>query len=407
MAVGMSADDIKANTNLILESAEINEIPSDGVVSLNIDEEGIAHIPVTGFLTRTHVTSSAAFETQAVTTYNFIIESSRLVDENLDVEKAIFEFNTGGGDVDGAEAAAIAIANIKKPTTARVHSSAQSSGILLASQTDRIIAIGKMSMFGSIGVVAEFKDRSKAEEQEGTKSIILTSNDAPEKRVDITTDKGQQSVIKLMDEIHLEMAKHIARGRNVTVDFVNKKFGRGGTMTAERALEVGLIDGIESNQNIKTKSISAKTIQATSPIILKTQNSEDTMTKMLSDFIDSNPEAKSEFEQLILNAKSDGGKTALSDLKVHSEKITPILLSGEYTSRIKEAGLQVYTGERTFQSFSDLVALSDEMTEKEKSKTIQKDQPEGTPGEGGPTAKESAQSEMKAGAQETAKSIGV
>jgi len=181
MAVGMSAEDVKLNTDLILDSAEVNEIPKDGIVKLNIDSDGIAHIPVTGMLTRTHVSTSMAFETEAVTTYNFIIESSRLVDENPKVEQAVFEFNTGGGDVDGSEAAALAIANIKKPTTARVHSSAQSAGILLASQTDRIIALGKMSMLGSVGVVAEFIDRSDQDKAEGKKRVILTSNDAPEK----------------------------------------------------------------------------------------------------------------------------------------------------------------------------------------------------------------------------------
>jgi len=296
-AIGMSAEDVKLNTNLILESAEINEIPKDGIVKLNIDGDGIAHIPATGMLTRTHVSTSAAFETQAVTTYNFIIESSRLVDENERVKEAFFEFNTGGGDVDGAESAALAIANIKKPTTARVHSEAQSAGILLASQADRIIAVGKMSMFGSIGVVGEFKDRSKAEESEGTKSIILTSNDAPEKRVDITTDKGQKSVIKLMDEIHHTMADMIAKGRNVSIDFVNKNFGKGGTMTAERALQVGLIDEIESLQmsghkkKNTLKSDSDNSLQTSIQNTPTTQNPEDPMIKMLTEFLAANPEA--------------------------------------------------------------------------------------------------------------------
>ena len=311
MAKGMSAQDIKENTAFVLQSALINEIPEDGKIKLDIDNEGSAHIPITGILTNT-VTPSAAFEGQAITTYNFIIESIALAEEDPRVKEIIFETNTGGGDVDGVEPTAIAIAQIKKPTIARVHSSSQSAGILLSTQADEIVAVGRMSLFGSVGVAAEFKDRSKAEEMRGVKSIILTSTDAPEKRLDITTDEGQAATIKLMDEVHAVMVGHIARGRGLTTEFVNKNFGRGGTMTAERALAVGMIDRIEGitilskTSNGGTLAASAETpkdLPETNPT--KEENMAQVQPMTLSEFLalPENAQAKVDHNNLLADAK--------------------------------------------------------------------------------------------------------
>jgi ClpP class serine protease len=408
MAKGMSAKDVKENSAFVLASALINEIPEDGRIKLDIDDEGKAHIPITGILTNT-VTPSAAFEGKAITTYNFIIESIALAESDSRVKHVTYEINTGGGDVDGVESAAIAIAQTKKPSTARVHSSAQSAGILLASQADKVVAIGLMSMFGSVGVAGEFKDRTKADEMEGVKNVILTSTDAPEKRLDITTDEGQSATIKLMDEVHAVMVGHIARGRNLTPDFVNKNFGRGGTMTAERALAVGMTDEIEGIQTQQSTTTGGK-LAASTPQSKKlpdpTTKKEENMT--LAEFLalPENAQAKVDYNNLLATAKTEGREELKAELKELTGKVKPIMASDSYTKRIKTAGLEVISGERAYQSFTDLVAAVDEDLQSKKSEDVKDKQPPATPGEGGSTPEEMAKGQTMANVEAMKNQLG-
>jgi len=409
MAVGMAAADIKDNTAFVLASAQINQIPENGRVVLDIDRDGNAHIPITGMLTNT-VTPSAAFEGKSITTYNFITESAALVESDSSVKGVILDINTGGGDVDGAETAALAIAGITKHVTARIFGSAQSSGILIASQANRIVAIGKMSMLGSVGVAGEFKDRTEADAKAGIKNVILTSTDAPEKRLSITTDEGQAKVIELMDEVHSAMVGHIARGRNLDPEFVNKNFGRGGTMAAERALAVGMIDEIEgvpakSKTQSTTKSFTASKSQPQTgePETLKNEKKMDT----LAEFLASNPQAKVDHDAMILAAEQKGSDTKQAELKTYSAKVSPIVASGSYTKRITAAGLEVLSGERSLQSFDDMVAVFDENTEALKAEKIKETQPPATPGGGGDlTAEQQAKAETTANVEAMKSQLG-
>lgn len=404
MAVGMSAEDIKENTKFVLESAQINEIPESGKINLRIDQDGVAHIPVAGMLTNT-VTPSAAFEGKSITTYNFITESTKLAEQNTAVNKIRYNFNTGGGEVDGMEPAVHAIKSASKPTEAYVFSSAQSAGILLASQTDKIVATGKMSMLGSVGVAAEFKDRTEAEEKEGTKRIILSSTDAPNKRLDIKTDKGQQATIKLMDEVHAVMVGYIADGRGTTPDFVNKNYGRGGTMTAEKALEVGMIDeilGVPARSNSTGGKMAASSGNSTIPV--KPEKNEEKLMN-LAEFLAQGPEHKAEFEKAVL---AESEKALTLHKQEHAAvvaKVGPIVMSESYGAAIKNAGLKVMSGEKDYSSFEDLVALSDEMTEKSNSEAIQQNQPDATPGDPGYSDEQTAEATTTASAKALADSI--
>lgn len=410
MAVGMSAEDIKTNSKFVIESAQINEIPETGKVQLNVDQNGVAHIPIIGMLTNT-VTPSAAFEGNSITTYNFITESVRLAELDSSVKEIKFNVNTGGGDVDGVEEAVISIANATKPSTAIVHSSAQSAGILLASQADKIIAAGKMSMFGSVGIAAEFKDRSVANEKAGVKSIILTSTDAPEKRLDITTDKGQELTIKLMDEVHAVMVGHIARGRNKTSEFVNKNFGQGGTMTAERALAVGMIDAIEGLESLSNNSNKTFSIQSQQPNKEKTMDEKEfkalleanpeflaahdeivAQTKIkstsLTDFLASSEGAKTEYDTAIAEAKTEASTEIKSGKISKSDAKFALSLVKNYSASTQDAVEGYFCGENDLKTVKMLASNEDMMNEKLKSLGVQGNQGEATPAGGVPNQKE-------------------
>jgi len=408
-AMTMTPDDVKAHKKEILESAQINEIVDGKLPPLNVGINGAVHIPIQGMLTN-HVSPSAGFFGESITTFAFLSESIAQAEASDHVKELVFEINSGGGEVDGLEAVANAIFNTKKPTTAVVHGMAASAAFWLASQTDRIIATGRTSSVGSIGVAAEFIDRSAQDKAEGLKRVILTSTDAPEKRLDITTAAGQKQTVNRLDEIHTVFVDHIVRGissrhPNVNTEFVNNNFGKGSVMAADAALRVGMIDeieGVTTQSEVNNEGGTTASEQPTQPTIKEVKKVE-TLTELLSN----NPQAKSEHDILISAAEKAGRDDLRTELKAVSEKVKPIMASDSYTQRIKLAGLEVMSGERTHQSFDDLVALSDELSQKEKSDDIKAEQPEATPTDDGPTAADSAQAEMRAGAEATKNSIGV
>jgi len=72
----------------------------------------------------------------------------------------------------------------------------------------------------------------------------VTSTEAPEKRPDVTTEKGIKDARKPLDAIHKEFVKEIAKGRETTADEVNENYGRGAIVIAADAIKKGMIDKI-------------------------------------------------------------------------------------------------------------------------------------------------------------------
>jgi ClpP class serine protease len=360
----------------------------------------VAHIPIVGRLTN-NVTPSAAFNGKSITTYNYITQATISADANQAVKKIRYHVATGGGDADGVEQTSNAIFFTKKPTEAVVNQAAESGGLWLVSQTDKIISAGKLETFGSLGVAAEFKDRTEAEEKEGTKSVILTSTDAPEKRFDIKTDKGQQIVIKRLDEIHEVFVEHVLRGRqkvnpSITADYIKKNFGRGGSLKAEDALAVGMIDEIQGmTTKTTTNSGAAMVASADQTGLSGNSNQKGKMDeKQFLAFLETNPEAKAYFSEVVAShetkittmetehaqaietAKADAS-TAIEGNKLSktdADFIGKILSSAEYGQSVKNCGMEVFTGENDMKMFKMVVANADEQNEKFKLLQIQKDQ---------------------------------
>ena len=385
-AMTMSPEDVKAHSSEILKLAKINEIVEGEKLRLEIDIDGVAHIPIQGMLTN-HVSPSAGFFGESITTFEFLNEAISQASENINIKELVFEINSGGGEVDGLEAVANAIFNTSKPTTARVHGMAASAAFWLASQTDKIITTGRTSSVGSIGVAAEFIDRSAQDKADGVKRVILTSTDAPQKRLDIKTAEGQKQTISRLDEIHEVFVDHIVRGvstrhPNVDSKFVNANFGKGSVMAADAALKVGMIDEIEGistqQQTTPGGKLAASTPQPKQPETPK-QDKNMTLAEFLA--LPENAQAKVDHNNLLAAAKTEGREELQTELKVLSEKVKPIMASDSYKTRIKTAGFEVMSGERGIQSFTDMVAAVDEDLEAKKSDDVKANQPDATPGE--------------------------
>jgi len=381
-AFKMSPDDVKAHTAEILELANINELVEGEKLRLEVDINGVAHIPIAGMLTNT-VSPSAGFFGESITTYAFLSEAISQAEEITAIKEIVFEIASGGGEVDGLEVVANAIFNTKKPTSARVHGMAASAAFWLASQTDKIVAVGRTSSVGSIGVAAEFIDRSVQDKASGIKRVILTSTDAPKKRLDITTDAGQKQTVNRLDEMHTVFVDHIVRGmesrnKNITSDFVNKNFGNGSVMAADAALKIGMIDSIEGSET-STNNAGVAMVASTdskpgeAPAI--TAQNEENMT--LAEFLKANPTAQTEVDQMV----AAGVETAEAESKDLFAKVSPIISSDAYPETVKQIGMKVLSGDRPLWALTDRVEELDAEAEAKKTADIIADPPEKTPAE--------------------------
>lgn len=406
-AFKMPADDVKSHTAEILELAQINEIVEGEKLNLEVDIDGIAHIPIQGMLTN-HVSPSAGFFGESITTYEFLSEATAQAEAIDQVKEIVFEIASGGGEVDGLEAVANAIFNSKKPTTARIHGLAASAAFWLASQTDKIVTTGRTSSVGSIGVAAEFIDRSAQDKASGIKRVILTSTDAPKKRLDIKTAAGQQQTINRLDEIHTVFVDHIVRGisarnKNITSDFVNKNFGRGSVMAADAALAVGMIDEIEGVTDTLTTGEDGSDITAVqnhNSGVNSTDNTGNTSgnsnqkgkmdEKQFLAFLETNPEAKEYFSTVVADHKKvvASHETAITTMKTDHDqaietakteastaiekdavsvadatKATKLIATGKYPECTDYAA-NCFAGSGDFAVLTSMIAQSDQMQTK-------------------------------------------
>lgn len=209
----------------------------------DITPDGVAHIAVVGMLTP-RANPCAALLGDGQTEYGFIREAVMRADDDPNVAAIALDIDSPGGSVSGLDETAMIVAQAKKPTRSYVHNMAASAAYWLAAQTDEIIATSPSSVVGSIGVAVETLDTSKAEADQGVVRRTFTSTDAPDKRVDASTEEGQAKIVAHLDDLHALFVRRVARGRNVSAETVNADFGRGGVVIAEKAMKVGMIDRV-------------------------------------------------------------------------------------------------------------------------------------------------------------------
>ena len=169
------------------------------------------------------------------TTYSEIISAIAVAEQDDSVKELVYAVESPGGQFDGLFEVLAAMKAAKKPSRAVV-SNASSAAYAIVAQAGKIEAVNRASMFGSIGVVAEFKvDENKVE---------ITSTEAPKKRPDVQTEAGVGVIREMLDPMHQLFAESIAEGRGTTVKIVNASFGQGATLLADEALELNMIDSI-------------------------------------------------------------------------------------------------------------------------------------------------------------------
>lgn len=195
------------------------------------------------------------------TTYPEIIGAIDAANANKKINDISVFVNSPGGEVGGLFKAMDAIRDSAKPVTVIVGDMAASAAYGLASQGSQILASHRSSRVGAIGTVTSFFVDDK--------EVTLSSDNAPDKAPDVTTDDGVKAVKKELNEMAALLDDGIAAGRNTTVKKVNANFGQGGMVLADEAIARGMIDGMSVDSSASTAaSTSARTIKGESTMDL-------------------------------------------------------------------------------------------------------------------------------------------
>jgi ClpP class serine protease len=208
--------------------------------------DNIAIIPVIGpIFPRANIFTSISGATSIQT----LAKDFTAAVENADVNGILLFIDSPGGEVAGVNEfqKVIKAARGVKPITAYIFGTGASAAYWIASAADKII-IDETSVVGSIGVVAGVQ-------QSSSKTIEIVSSRAPKKRVDIETDDGKAEILKRINALEEVFVNAVAENRSVSVESVVNDFGQGGVLVGKYALEAGMVDGINTFENVLTAMI--------------------------------------------------------------------------------------------------------------------------------------------------------
>ena len=159
------------------------------------------------------------------------------------IARILIMADSPGGDVVGVSDFAALIKASSKPVSVFAWCAA-SAMYWIAASADEIIS-PVSGMVGSIGVVTAFMDDSAKQEKSGVKVVEMVSSQSPLKRATPDSDEGRGTIQQMLDDIADAFVTSVADGRKTTADNVLAGFGQGAMYVAARAMEAGMIDGIE------------------------------------------------------------------------------------------------------------------------------------------------------------------
>lgn len=178
-----------------------------------------------------------------------VTEWSNQIKGASNIAGVIYKFDTPGGQVDGTATVADSIKNIGKPTRAFVDDGMMcSAGVWMGSAADKIYASHGLNTIGSIGVYTTLADWRGHFEKLGIKLHEIYAPQSTEKNKDYRDAmKGNYDGVKAdLEAICAEFIKVVQTNRAGKIDTAHPTLFKGATFHAKDAVEIGLIDGIQS-----------------------------------------------------------------------------------------------------------------------------------------------------------------
>jgi signal peptide peptidase SppA len=202
--------------------------------------DGVATIPLHGAMFRyadffSRISGATSYQ-DAATDFGAALDDPT-------VKAIVLDIDSPGGEVNGCSefATLVADARGRKPIVAYVSHLGASAAYWIASAADEIV-VSSTSLLGSIGCVLAIQDTSERDAARGIRTIEFVSSQTPDKRIDPNADEGRKKIQALVDSLAAVFIADVATYRGVTADDVVAKYGRGGILVGQAAVDAGLAD---------------------------------------------------------------------------------------------------------------------------------------------------------------------
>lgn len=204
----------------------------------------VAVIPIWGVIAhRTFDASSGMTSAESISAW------LRKAVNDEEVSSIILDVSSPGGTVDGVPelVAEVFAARKVKPVYAIANAMAASAAYWIGSQATELSMIPS-GLVGSIGVYMLTEDWSEYLAKEGIKFNPISAGDLKLEGAwwEPLSDDARAHYQAQVDTIYADFLKAVARGRNTTVANVKKTFGQGRSFDAAEALARGMVDQIET-----------------------------------------------------------------------------------------------------------------------------------------------------------------
>jgi ClpP class serine protease len=172
-----------------------------------------------------------------------------------DVDSIILDFDSPGGTVTGTNQLSTLISKgtEEKDITAYIGGTGASAAYWLASGATSIV-LDATARVGSIGVVSAYP----LPEKDGY-SVELVNTASPNKRPDVSTEKGKKVVVEMLDDLADVFINTVATNRGVSASTVEKDFGKGGMLVGQKAVDAGMADSIGSLKELLGEQVADET----------------------------------------------------------------------------------------------------------------------------------------------------
>ena len=201
-------------------------------------------------------------KTSGVISAEEIADMVRAATSDSGVGSLLLDINSGGGAVAMIREAAMSILEAraagKKVVAIANHLAASAAYWLMAMADEKVIT--HSGQVGSIGIIAQHTDQSKADEQDGYKTTLITSSKykAEGNQFEQLGDEARAEIQRRVDQIHATFVADIAKGYGISTAKVNADFGQGRVFGAEEAKERGMVTRIETKESVIARLTGAK-----------------------------------------------------------------------------------------------------------------------------------------------------
>jgi signal peptide peptidase SppA len=190
-------------------------------------------------------------ELSGATSMEQFTQDFRELMNNDRVESILLDVDSPGGSSFMLEEMAqeIRAARDVKPIYSVANTMACSAAYYLASQASEMYA-SDSSMTGSIGTFMVHTDESQLAENVGIKQTVIKEGRFKAAEILPLTDESHEYLQSVVKDANDQFIASVAAGRNTTVENVIQNYGEGGVVSAKKALDAGMVDGIRTYDEV-------------------------------------------------------------------------------------------------------------------------------------------------------------